>query len=69
MLGNFGFTSNLQYKVRSLQHELELFRTGEKYIQMSVEFRSVFAERNREIARLRNELAAAHAETVDVREH
>lgn len=69
MLGNFGFTSNLQYKVRSLQHELELFRTGEKYIQMNLEFRAVFAERNREIARLGRELAAAHAETVDVRDH
>lgn len=69
MLGNFGYMSNLQYKVRSLQHELELFRTGEKYIQMNLEFRAVFAERNREIVRLSSELASAHAETVDVRDH
>jgi len=69
MLGNFGYMSNLQYRVRSLQHELELFRTGEKYIQMNLEFRAMFAERNRKIARLGSELAAAHAETVDVREH
>lgn len=69
MLGNFGYMSNLQYKVRSLQHELDLLRTGQKYIEMDLEFRAVFAERNREIARLGSELASAHAETVDVRNH
>jgi len=69
MLANFGYMSNLQYKVKSLQHELELFTTGQKYIQMDLEFRAVFAERNREIARLSSELASAHAETVKVRNH
>lgn len=69
MLANFGYMSNLQYKVKSLQHELELFVTGQKYIQMDLEFRAVFAERNREIARLSSELASAHAETVNVRNH
>lgn len=69
MLGNFGYISNLQYKVKSLQHELELFTTGQKYIQMDLKFRAVFAERNREIARLGSELASAHAQTVDVRNH
>lgn len=69
MLGNFGYMSNLQYKVKSLQHELELFTTGQKYIQMDLKFRAVFAEMNREIARLGSELASAHAETVNVRNH
>lgn len=39
MLGNFGYMTNLQYKVRGLQHELESFNTGEKYIQMDLKFR------------------------------
>ena len=69
MLGNFGYMTNLQYKVRGLQHELESFKTGEKYIQMDLKFRAVFDERNREIARLGSELASAHAETVGVRNH
>ena len=69
MLGNFEYTTNLLYKVRSLQHELESFRTGEKYTQMDLKFRAVFDERNREIARLGSELATAHAETVGVRNH
>jgi len=59
--------SNLQYKVKSLQHELELFRTGQKYIQMDLQLRAAFAGRDGEIARLSSELASARAETVDIR--
>jgi hypothetical protein len=69
MLGNFEYTTNLQYKVRKLQHELESFRTGEKYTQMDLKSRAAFDERNREIARLGSELASARAETVGVRNH
>jgi hypothetical protein len=69
MFGNFEYTSNLQYKVKSQQHALELFRSGEMYVKMRSEFQAMFSERNREIARLTRELADARAETVTVREY
>lgn len=69
MFGRFEYITDLQYKVKRQQHELDLFRTGEKYIRMNSEFRKVFAENNREIKRLTLELAAAHAETVTVRNY
>lgn len=69
MFGRFEYTTNLQYKVKSQQRELDLFRTGEKYKQMKSTYQALLAERDREIKRLKQELAAAHAETVTVRNH
>ncbi len=67
MFGKFEYITNLQYKVKNLQHELELFRTGEKYTQMDLNFRAMLNEKDREIARLSSELASAHAKTVSIR--
>lgn len=69
MFGHFEYMTNLQYKVKSLQHELDLLGSGEKYIQMNKKFQALLTEKDREIERLRLELAAARAETVTVRNH
>ncbi|MCL1791289.1 MAG: transposase [Peptococcaceae bacterium] len=67
MFGNFEIMTNLQYKVKSLQHELDLFRSGEKYVQMHARFRADLAKKDREIKRLHSDLATAHTETMAVR--
>ena len=67
MFGRFEYMTNLQYKVKNQQHELDLFRSGEKYIQMESGYRAVYDGMNREIERLKAELAAARAETITVR--
>jgi hypothetical protein len=61
--------TNLQYKVKSQQHQLDLFRSGEKYTKMDSERQVAIAAKNREIERLKLELAAAHAETVTARKY
>lgn len=64
---NFGFL-NLETENRSLKKKVHDFETGEKYVQMQKLHRREIAEKDREIKKLKAELAGAHAETVDVRE-
>ena len=68
MYGRFEHITNLQYKMKSLQHELDLFQSGEKYIQMESAYRSVYDAMNGDIGHIKTELADARAETVTVRE-
>ena len=67
MQGTFEFITNLQYTVKHLQQEVDAFKSGDKYIKMDSEFKAVFADQNREIKRLKRELADSHCETVTVR--
>ena len=60
---------NLQYKVKSLAARVAGFESGEKYMQMRAEFKAQLAEKDREIKRLKKELADANAQTVTVREN
>jgi len=69
MIGNFEFITNLQYKAKSLQRQLDSFRSGEKYIKMNSEHQAALAAKNREIERLKLELAAAYAGGVTARKN
>jgi len=65
----FEYISNLQYKVKSLTHRVKAFESGEKYVLMKTEFKAQLADRDKEILKLRSELADANARTVTVREN
>lgn len=67
MRPSFEFISSLQYEVKKLKKLVESFQSGEKYLQMEKEYRKIINSLERENRHLRAELAAAHAETVDVR--
>ena len=67
LFGKFEFITSLQYKVKRLQHEVDAFKTGEKYENMNSNFQVIVDEKNRKIKKLQKELASARTETVTVR--
>jgi hypothetical protein len=68
---NWGYDwlSNLQYKVKSLTERIKAFESGEKYIAMKAAFKAQLSDKDMEIKKLKNELAAAGAQIVTVREN
>lgn len=64
---SFEYMTNLQYEVKHLKKLVESFQSGEKYIRMEKEYHKIIDGLKREIRHLKAELAASHAETVDVR--
>lgn len=64
---NFEYITNLQYKVKSLTSRVQSFESGEKYMLMRLECERRLAAKEREIAKLKSELASAHCETVTMR--
>lgn len=64
---SFEYMTSLQYEVRKLTKLVEDLKSGEQYVRLEKEYRSIINELEREIHHLKKELAAAHAETVDVR--
>ena len=66
---NFEHITHLQYKVKSLTFQVESFKSGEKYVSMRSEFAKQLAAKNREIKKIKSELANAHCETVTVRQN
>ena len=70
MIGaNFEQMSALQYQNRSLKKQVEELESGEKYRKMDKEHKAVVRSYDREVRRLKNELAKAHSETVTVRKY
>lgn len=65
---SFEYMTNLQYEVKNLKKLVESFRSGERYIQMEKEYRKMTAGLEREIRHLKEELAAAYAQIVRIRE-
>jgi hypothetical protein len=63
----YDFLKNLQYKVKSLAAQVEAFKSGEKYSGMMENHKARLAEKDREIKRLKQELAKANCQVVDVR--
>ena len=59
--------ATLQYRLKNMTQRVKEFESGEKYVKMREEFKSVFGEQNQTIKKLEKELAKAHAETVTVR--
>lgn len=66
---DFSYRTTLEYRVKSLQHQVEAFRCGETYRSMQAEFHKQFSSQNRTIKHLSAELSAAHRQVVTVRQH
>lgn len=64
LFGRFEFITGLQYKVKHLQHEVDAFKPGDKYVKMNSDFQAMLNEKNREVKKLQNELAHSRSETV-----
>lgn len=69
MFGRFEYITNLQYKVKSLEAQVNGFRSGEKYREMYSNFQKQLAEIDHEIKNFKHELTAAHCQTVTVRKN
>jgi nitroimidazol reductase NimA-like FMN-containing flavoprotein (pyridoxamine 5'-phosphate oxidase superfamily) len=69
LFGRFEFTTDLQYKVKHLQHQVDAFESGEKYAKMNSNFQAMLIEKSREVKTLRNELADSRSETVTARKN
>jgi hypothetical protein len=65
----FEFITNLQYKVKSLSERVQSFESGDKYKSMLSEFNTQLSDKDREIRRLKAELADAHCNIVTVRQN
>jgi len=68
---NWGFEwfSNLQYKVKNLTERVKEFESGEKYIEIRASHKEQLAGRDREIRKLKDEIADANARIITVREN
>lgn len=68
-LGRNLFEENmaLRCEVKALAYKVETFKSGERYLKLQEDYRCVERGYIREIKKLKEELAAAHAQTVDVR--
>ena len=64
---NFEYITNLQYKVKSLSDRVQAFESGSIYKRMQMDFKSRISEKDREISRLKVELADAHCQITTVR--
>lgn len=67
MSRTFEYMTNLQYEVKCLRALVASFESGEKYVRMEEEHRRAMKEKDREIQKLKKELAASRKETIDVR--
>lgn len=67
LFGRFEFITNLQYKVKHLQYEVDAFKSGDEYVKMNLNFQAMLDERNRKVKKLRNELADSRSKMVTVR--
>jgi hypothetical protein len=65
----FEFITNLQYKVKSLGARVAAFESGKKYTDMEAAFEARLEAKDREIRRIRNELADSNARFVTMREN
>ena len=59
--------ATLQYRNKSLHAQLEAFKSGEKYLQMKADYKTLLHSEEKRIHKLEVELSKAHAQTVDVR--
>ena len=67
LFGRFEFITDLQYKVKHLQREVDAFKSGDKYTKINLNFQAMLAERNRKIKKLQNELVVSRREIVTAR--
>jgi hypothetical protein len=67
MYGHIEYVRDLQYKVKSLQSQVDGFKSGAKYDKMRSALRRQLDEKDRIIKSLRQEVVEAHAQTDKVR--
>ena len=60
--------NTLECIVKSLQQQLDAFKSGERYLKLQKDFHRVIAGYERKIKQQNTEIGKAHAETVTVRE-
>ena len=65
---NFEYMTNLQYKVKALQAQVDAFQSGEAYLRQKEEYEKRLREKDRIIAALKKELGRSHAETITMRD-
>ena len=58
---------NLQYKVKDLAQQVEAFKSGEKYKSSTKFYDGLLSSKDREIRKVKLELAEVRAQYVDVR--
>lgn len=63
----FEYTTNLQYKVKSLTARVQAFESGEKYTSMKSAFKAQISSKDREICGLKSELADVRSQFVTMR--
>jgi len=63
----YDWLMNLQYRNKAMSAQLKDFKSGEIYVKMQSDHKSALAEKDREIKKLKLELADAHRQVVDVR--
>ena len=66
MLFNYDNFTHLEYKVRSLTQQVNLFQSGEKYTKLKAEYEKELRSKDAQIRKLEKELAEAHAQTKEV---
>ena len=64
---NFEYVSSLQYRVKSLTARVKAFESGDRYIAMRAQHKSELAIKDREIRRLKLEIADANSRAVAAR--
>jgi hypothetical protein len=62
------YLANLQYKVKALDARVKAFESCEEYAEMKGKYKLRLAEKEREIGKLKSELADANARNVTMRE-
>jgi hypothetical protein len=67
MNANFGFLTNLQYKVKSLGDRVQAFESGEKYTKMKSASEAQLSAKDIEIRKLKSELADTRTQAVTTR--
>ena len=65
----FEYITFLQYRVKALTDQVKAFESGDKYVMMYSEFKTQLSAKDREITKLKNELADAHCQTVTARKN
>ena len=63
----FEMNAALQHKVRALEHAVEEYKSGRRYLKLQEDHHRVVAGYIREIKQLKKELADAHAQSIEVR--
>jgi hypothetical protein len=63
----YHFMTNIQYRLKHLTAQVEAFKTGEKYRTMVTFYETWLASKDREIQKLKLELAEVRTQYIDVR--